>query len=135
MRTLLVVVAFLIACDGDRSRAIDIQPSVVEVTLYPVLYKSGQRALPLNRSTYRLDMEHQTAISWTPGVSDSPTRWKDCAIRDRANWRCDDESAGSVLMENGAYRVLDRFGNDTLAQLGVRYGTRVEYEAAERLWR
>ena len=94
-----VLVATVVACSGRE-----------EFTAYPVMCPGWSLAqtcstpTPLNRSRYRVDVDRQEVLSWSPGVSEIPERLLGCTVRSAANWVCRDSVVQrSVGVENGIF--------------------------------
>lgn len=84
----------------------------VEITAYPMLCDKPVvngtcrgNAIPLNRETYRVFPASQQVVSWTPGISDTPIRLEQCAVRDSGNWKCHlPHYQGEVGFANGEFK-------------------------------
>lgn len=94
-----LLAAGAVACSGRE-----------EFTAYPVMcpgWSLAQRCTsptPLNRSRYRVDVERQEVLSWSPGISEIPERLYGCTARSATNWVCKDpEGQRSVGVENGRF--------------------------------
>lgn len=133
----LAILSAWASCGGARQpearevRDLPVHP--VEVTVYPVTTAPDGRPLPLNPSVYRIDVQNQSVITWTPAVNEAPRRLVKCAVRDAYNWSCEyPDASGTVEMQAGAYRTDGRSG---MTASTLRYVTKREWDEAQAKWR
>lgn len=85
----------------------DWKPFSKEVTVYRAYCKPGTAEgkcpvaeLPASRTVYRVDPGMSTVTSWSD--SNEITKYTGCAIRDRENWDCANDSPFHRVMTDGS---------------------------------
>lgn len=105
-----------------------------EITAYPLFCdtalvnnRCNSKAIPLNRTVYRVFPASQKVVEWTPGVSNRPVSLERCVIRDAENWRCSlPNDQGTVGFAGGEFKEL-------LTPPGANQGS-IFYVGAIRWW-
>lgn len=70
-------------------------------TVYSLILGKHDTGAPLPGvvTVYRVYPETQTVISWIPNLAEAPDRLSNCAVRDRSNWKCEDEGVTRTMVD------------------------------------